>query len=72
MLLDILLVPVVHGVLRPHCEWFSYYTVEDVDGPLPWYAVTILVVGEVLFHLRVMLESGEDVLEGQALVLRAE
>ena len=45
---------------------------EDVDRPLLWYAVTILVVGEVLLYLRVITELGEDVLEGQALVLRAE
>ena len=45
---------------------------KDVDRPLPWYAVTILVVGEVLLYLRVITELGEDVFEGQALVLGAE
>ena len=45
---------------------------EDFDRPLPWYTVTILVVGEVLLYLRVITELGEDVFERQTLVLRAE
>ena len=67
-----LLVPYLHGVLRPHCERLAYHTLEDVDRPLTWYAMTILVVGEVLFHLRVILELSQDVVESQALVLGAE
>ena len=72
MLLHVLLIPLLLGVLSPHRERLAHHAVEDVDRPLPWYAVTILVVGEVLLYLRVITELGEDVFEGQALVLGAE
>ena len=72
MLLHVLLIPLLLGVLSPHRERLAHHAVEDVDRPLPGYAVTILVVGEVLLYLRVITELGEDVFEGQALVLGAE
>ena len=72
MLLHVLLIPLLLGVLCPHRERLAHHGVEDVDRPLPWDAVAILLVGEVLLHLRVIAELGEDVFEGQALLLRAE
>jgi len=72
VLRDVLLISDLHCAHGPHCERLAYHAVEDVDRPLPRYAVAVLVVGEVLFHLRVELKSRQDVVEGQALVLGAE
>ena len=45
---------------------------KDIDSPLPRYTMAVLVVRKILLNLRVMLESGKDVLDGQTLVLGAE
>jgi len=57
-------------VLHPAFERFSEHSVGDVEQPLARQADQVTVIRQVVVDERVLLGCGEDVVDGEFLILR--
>ena len=69
LLFNELLVTSLHLLEDPITEGFANDRVCDVDDPLPGKTLVLILMRQVLDHLRVLLSLSHDLLDAEALVL---